>query len=95
MRMKMIQPLHDRVLVERIPEPEGTIVIAEKYRDPSRMAKVVAVGPGRWIDGEFCKTVVKPGDVVHLPGIAAKISDWDGSEGQILIQEQDIGAILG
>jgi co-chaperonin GroES (HSP10) len=91
----MIQPLHDRVLVERIPEPEGLIVIAEKYRDPSRMAKVVAVGPGRWIDGDFVRTAVKPGDVVHLPGIAAKIPDWDGSDGQILIQEGDIGAIVG
>ena len=91
----MIQPLHDRVLVERIPEPEGTIVTPEKYKDPSRMATVVAVGPGRWIDGEFCKTVVKPGDTVHLPGIAAKIPDWDGSDDQILIQEGDIGAILG
>lgn len=91
----MIQPMHDRVLVERIPEPEGVIVIAEKFRDPSRMAKVIAVGPGKWRDGEFFKTSVKPGDTVHLPGIAAKIPDWDGSNAQILIQEADIGAIVG
>lgn len=89
----MIQPLHDRVLVERLPEPESTIIIPEKYRDPSRLAKVIAVGPGRWRDGEFCRTSVKPGDVVHLPGIAAKIPDWDSGE-QIMIQEADIGGIV-
>lgn len=92
--MERVQPLFDRVLVERLPEPEGAIIIPEKYRDPSRLARVIAVGPGRWRDGEFCRTSVKPGDVVHLPGIAAKIPDWDSGE-QIMIQEADIGAIVG
>lgn len=105
-----VEPLHDRILVERLsPEEEafitqpsqsiltegkGVIVIPDAYRSKTRCAKVLAVGPGAWRDGEFCKTAVKPGDVVILPGIAAVMPDWE-SKDKILIQEGDVGAILG
>jgi len=89
----MIEPLHDRVLVKRIEEPyKGRIQLI--CHEKSRFAKVLAVGPGRWIDGEFARTACKPGDVVLLPGIAAKFPDWEERD-TILVQEQDVGAIVG
>lgn len=90
----MIEPMHDRVLVERLPEPQGRIIIPEVARDVAVKCKVIAVGPGRWEDGYFTKTAVKPGDVVLVPGAGNTHPDWQAGQ-QILIQSADIGAILG
>jgi len=54
----------------------------------------LAVGPGVWRDGWFCKTAVKPGDIVLVPGAGGKFPDWEEAD-QILIQEGDVGAIVG
>lgn len=93
---RTIEPMHDRVLVQRIPEPErkGLIILADVAKEQTKRAKVIAVGPGRWIDGYFCKTAVKPGDVVLVPGAGNAYPDWEERD-TILIQEGDIGAILG
>lgn len=90
-----IEPLHDRVLVKRIDFAgwKSLIYIPDCAKSTTRLAKVLAVGPGAWRDGVFTKTAVKPGDVVVLPGIAAVMPDWE-SHDQILVQEGDIGAIL-
>ena len=94
----MIEPMHDRVLVERMEQPQGLIIIPEKYRKPAFKCKVIAVGPGRWEDGVFTKTAVKPGDVVLVPHsdrwLDDRLADWKQGE-QVLIQSGDIGAILG
>lgn len=94
--MIQIEPLHDRVLVERLEAAErsGLIIIPEAHRDIAILCKVVAVGPGRWEDGVFCKTVVKPGDTVLVPGAGNRFPDWQAGQ-QILIQQADIGATVG
>jgi co-chaperonin GroES (HSP10) len=76
----MWQPLHDRVLVERIPPKPGFIVLTDIQT--IRWAQVVAVGPQ--VEG------VVPGDIVMLPGIAAEEPDFVMGQ-QILVQEGDIG----
>lgn len=96
--MTNIEPLHDRVVVERLPDEDqehsGLIYIPEVARKQSMKARVLAVGPGRWIDGVFTKTAVKPGDVVILPGYGGQHPDWEDNQ-QMIIQEGDIGCILG
>lgn len=90
----MIEPMHDRVLVERLPEPEGRIIIPDRAKKVAVKCKVIAVGPGRWEDGFFTTTCVRPGDIVLVPGCGNTHPDW--REGQhILIQQADIGAIVG
>lgn len=93
---RTIEPMHDRVLVQRIPEPErkGLIILADVAKEQTKRAKVLAVGPGAWRDGYFCKTAVKPGDVVLVPGAGNDYPDWEECD-TILIQEGDIGAIVG
>jgi chaperonin GroES len=93
---RVIEPLHDRVLVERLPQEEtiGRIIIPESARKLAVKCKVIAVGPGRWEDGYFTKTAVKPGDIVLVPGCGNTHPDWQAGQ-QILIQEADIGGILG
>jgi co-chaperonin GroES (HSP10) len=90
----MIEPMHDRVLVERLPEPDGRIIIPDVAKKVAVRCKVIAVGPGRWEDGVFTKTAVKPGDVVLVPGCGNTNPDWQAGE-QILIQQMDIGCIVG
>lgn len=92
---RAIQPLHDRILVERLPgeTKKGKIVIPDCARETSKYAKVIAVGPGKWTDRGFVKTAVKPGDIVLLPGCAAKFPDWEEQD-VIMVQEADIGAII-
>jgi co-chaperonin GroES (HSP10) len=79
-----IQPMHDRVLLERLPAPQTRIVItdAEKHRK----FKVLAVGPK-------CKEV-KPKDVVVLPGVASDEPDHS-ERNMIIVREGDIGWKIG
>jgi hypothetical protein len=55
---------------------------------------VLKVGPGKWVDGVFERTVCRPGHIVILPGIAATHPDYE-TKRYILAQEGDIGAIIG
>jgi co-chaperonin GroES (HSP10) len=78
----MIQPLGERVLLERVlPKIKpGQIILTDVQT--VRWAKVVAIGPEVYD--------LKVGDVVMLPGIAAEIPDFE--EGQkILVHVNDIG----
>lgn len=84
--------MHDRLILERIEEPEGPITLTDK--PPTRRFKVLKVGPGKWVDGTFEKTIVKPGDVVILPGVAVTHPDYKQKQ-YILAQTSDIGAIVG
>jgi co-chaperonin GroES (HSP10) len=87
-----LEPLHDRIVLEKIPEPDGLIILTDK--PPTRKFKVLAVGPGKWRDGEFCRTDIRPGDVVILPGVAVTHPDYE-TKRYILAQEADIGAKIG
>jgi co-chaperonin GroES (HSP10) len=78
----MIQPLGERVLLERVlPKIKpGQIILTDVQT--VRWAKVVAIGPEVYD--------LEVGDVVMLPGIAAEIPDFE--EGQkILVHVNDIG----
>ena len=79
----MIQPLHDRVLLERIKDKPGRIILTDP--DPIRKAKVVAIGPDVYD--------LEVGDIVVLPGIAADQPDHEQGK-QILVQMADIGCKL-
>src|SRR5438128_11710242 len=51
----MIQPQNDRVLIQRIEDvPRGTILLTD--RSKSIKGLVLAVGPGKWIEGTWWKT---------------------------------------
>jgi co-chaperonin GroES (HSP10) len=84
--MKHWQPMHDRILVQRIDEPDKSIIIIpEKYKDQTHIGKVLACGPGKRIDGEFVATVVKAGDLVAF----GRFTDFEDN-GTCLIQEADV-----
>lgn len=81
------RPLHDRVLVQRIPATEkiGRLWIPDIAQERAHWAYVLQVG--KEVRG------LEVGDKVALPGIAAKYPDWETSD-VMLVREADIGGIL-
>ena len=92
----MIQPLDDRILLERVDPPEtrtgsGLIIIPEVAQDDRvRRGKVLATGPGAMMKGGWRRPVdVRPGDIVMYQS-----SDLDDGR-YILIMEGDILGVVG
>jgi chaperonin GroES len=91
------KPLHDRVLVKRIEEEEkcGAIFIPDSAKTPALKARVLAVGPGRYIDDCFYPTQVKEGQTVLLsPSVNRNWPDIVEGSGMLMIQEADILGVI-
>lgn len=78
----MIHPRNDMVLIERLEEQEvkSHIVIPDIAKIKGIRGQVVAVGPGKWIEGINGGKVrrpvdVKPGEIVYFN------SKWDDLSG--------------
>jgi len=87
-----LKPLHDRVIIKRLPEEErtkGGIIIPDTAKEKPMKGKVVAAGPGR----DKRKMSVKSGDVVlfaKYAGTEFKIDD----EEHIIMRQEDILAVI-
>ena len=66
--MRTFEPLHDYVIVETKRESERTtasgMVVSEKQEQKPSIGTVIAVGPGRWHEGQLTPMVVRVGDRV-------------------------------
>lgn len=51
----MIQPRNDYLLVRRAEAPQGLIIRPDIAQEKSLYGEVLAVGPGKWIPGEWWK----------------------------------------
>jgi chaperonin GroES len=94
---KFPRPLHDRVLVRRIPEDESKklIIAPEIARAKPLKAEVLAVGPGRYVDDQFFPTQVQAGSMVLLsPSVNREWPDIIEGSGITMIQEADILGVL-
>lgn len=92
-----LQPLHDRVVLERDEAEEktaGGIVLPDTAKEKVNHGKVIAVGPGR-LDkkGNRIPLSVRPGDHVLT-------NKWGGDEFKVgedkfvLLREEDILAVF-
>ncbi|MER3426726.1 MAG: co-chaperone GroES [Pyrinomonas sp.] len=88
-----IRPLHDRVLIKRIEEPEqirGGIVIPDTAKEKPQQGEVIAVGDGKYDkDGKRIPLDVKPGDRVlfgKYSGTEVRIDD----EEYLIMREDEI-----
>ena len=98
----IIEPRNDFVLIERIETlPQGNILIPEIARKKSILGKVIAVGPGKFIeegDGKWVRQrlAVKPGDIVYFNSIWSEFSGSHYVDDQLrdrnmhLVMENDI-----
>ena len=90
------KPRKDRVLVEPLKEGEvkkGGIIIPDSAKEKSQEGKVIAVGPGKLVDGKLEKIDLAVGDLVLMPKYGGTEIKIDGKEYQIL-REDDILMVL-
>jgi chaperonin GroES len=92
-----IQPLYDRVLVQRLQEDEsarGGIVIPDTAKDKPQQGEVVATGKGRRLDnGKFAPVEVKPGDRVIFGKYVGTEVVLNGQELLVLREEEILGVV--
>jgi len=92
-----IQPLGDRVLVEREESEEvtpGGIVLPDTAKDKPTRGKVISVGEGRLLkDGTRRELQVKAGDRVLFSSYAGEPFKL-GDREVLLMREEDILAVI-
>jgi chaperonin GroES len=92
-----LQPLGDRVVVERDESEEvtaGGIVLPDTAKDKPARGKVVSVGDGRLLeDGTRAEFQVKVGDHILFSSYAGDEFKIDDRE-LVLMREEDILAII-
>ena len=92
-----IRPLHDRIIVKRLPEEEktsGGIIIPDTAKEKPQRGKVLSTGKGRVNDEGKCLPLeVKPGDEVlfgKYSGTEFKV----GEEELLMMKEEDIYGVV-
>ena len=91
-----LQPLGDRVVVKPATREETTksgIVLPDTAKEKPQRGTVVAVGPGRWVEGERVAPDVEVGDIVIYSKYGGTELNIDG-EDVIVLSEHDILAKL-
>ena len=92
-----IQPLGDRVVVEREASEErtaGGIVLPDSAKDKPTRGTIIAVGDGKLLDdGSRGKLQVKVGDKVLFTSYAPEVIKLNDEE-LLLMREEDILAVV-
>ncbi len=92
-----IRPLHDRIIVKRIPEEEktkGGILIPDTAKEKPLEGRIVAVGNGKVLeDGRLRPLEVKAGDRVLFVKHAGNEIQLDGEE-HLMLREEDILGVV-
>jgi chaperonin GroES len=92
----VIKPLGDRVVIQAIEKEETTasgIVLPETAKEKPQEGKVIAVGTGRYENGQKVELEVKEGDRVifsKYAGTEVKVGDQE----YLVLRESDILAIV-
>ena len=91
------KPLHDRVLVRRLEEPEktsGGIIIPETAQEKPMQGEILAIGSGERNDkGEITPLDVKIGDSVLFGKWSGTEIKIDGEE-LLIMKESDIMGVV-
>jgi chaperonin GroES len=93
--MKLI-PLADRVVVKLVEAEEKTktgIILTAAAQEKPQVAQVIAVGPGGVVDGKEVVMTVKAGDKVITSKYAGTEVKCNGTEYNI-VRQNDILAIV-
>ncbi|MFY7697282.1 MAG: co-chaperone GroES [Legionella sp.] len=92
-----IRPLHDRVVVRRIPEElksAGGIVIPDSAAEKPMRGEIIAVGAGKILDnGEVRALAVKVGDTVLFGKYSGTEVKVNGQE-MVVMREDDIMGVV-
>ena len=92
-----VQPLADRVVVRAMEEAEqmrGGLYIPDTAKEKPQQGEVVAVGPGRFEEGNRVPMDVKVGDKV-LYGKYSGTEVTVDNEQLLILRESDVLAVVG
>ncbi len=91
-----VKPLADRVIVkpsETQEEKKGSIIIPDTAKEKPQQGEIIAVGPGKMVEGKREEMEVKIGDKVLYGKYAGTEVTIDDEE-YMIMRESDILAIL-
>lgn len=92
-----IQPLHDKVVVQRTDETEetrGGIIIPDTAKEKPQRGKVIAVGKGKLLEGGKRRPIaVQPGNQILFSKWAGNEIKLDDQE-YLIIGEDEILAVI-
>ncbi|CAO0823652.1 cochaperonin GroES [Desulfarculales bacterium] len=92
-----IKPLQDRVIVKRMEEEtktSGGIIIPDSAKEKPQQGKILAVGPGKVLEGGTrIDMTVKIGDLVLFGKYSGSEVKIDGEE-VLIMREDDILGII-
>jgi len=92
-----IQPLYDKILVERDPTERTTrqgIIIPETAREKPQTGTVIACGTGRMLEnGTIVPMSLRPGDRVLFSEWAGKEVEFEGKKYLIMSEYDCYGTI--
>ena len=92
-----LQPLHDRIVVQRIDEGEvrrGGLIIPDSAKEKPLELLVIAVGTGKVLENGTTQALsVKAGDKVLIGKYSGSEVKLDGKD-HIILREDDVLAIL-
>lgn len=92
-----LQPLHDRIVVERAAKEEktaGGIILPDAAQEKPQRGTVLAVGPGKRLDsGQLATMDVKVGDTVLYGKYGGTEVTVDGKD-YVILRADDILAVL-
>ena len=95
--MSNFKPLHDRVLVKRLPSEEktaGGIIIPDSVQEKPQQGEVIAAGSGaRRADGAIEPLGVKAGDKILFGKYAGTEVKMQGVD-YLIMKESDILGVL-
>ncbi len=95
-----IKPLHDRVLIKRLEDPDeeirGGIVIPDTAKEKPQEGEVVAVGEGKVLEsGEKVQMSVKAGDRILFGKYSGTEVKIDDEEYLIMREDEILGILVG
>ena len=92
-----VRPLHDRVLVKRVPEEEmtrGGIIIPDAAKEKPIEGEVMAVGNGKVLDDGTVRPLdVKKGDRILFGKYSGTEIKIEGEEHLILREDEVLGVV--
>lgn len=102
MNKTTIEPLNDRIVVQRLSDvsdrTKGGLYIPDNAKEKPSEGTVIAVGPGRMLDsGVRMPPSLAPGDRVLFAkygGTEVRVSDMESGEAYILMREDEVLARL-
>jgi chaperonin GroES len=93
----MIRPLYDRILAQRLDEPDktsGGLFIPDNAKEKPLEAMVIAVGAGKLLaNGTIHPIAVKPGDKILIARYAGSDVKVVGKD-HIVVREDDVLAVI-